>query len=38
MISSTKITDEKNKKKIPERISNCKGMGRDIRKLRCGNK
>lgn len=36
MISSTKLTDEKIK--IPERISNCEGMGRDTRKLRCGNK
>lgn len=36
MISSTQLTDEKIK--TPERTSNCEGMGRDIRKLRCGNK
>lgn len=35
--SSTKLTDEKNKKKIPERVSNGKGTERDTRKLRCGN-
>lgn len=38
MISSTKLTDEKNKNKIPERVSNDKGTERDTRKLKCGNK